>query len=309
MKRNLKKLDELIALLGSIEYKRDVPAKNYTSFRIGGCVSLLAEPKNENELNILIEAAKAMDYPYFVFGNGSNLLVQDEPIDAIFIRLGENYSEYSLNGKALYADAGALLCTVARASVNAGFKGLEWAAGIPGSIGGGIAMNAGAYGGELKDVLKTVRLFKSGEIFEHELDPDEMGYRYSAFSFPNAVILGGSFELLPDDGSASILMEEYSRRRRSKQPIDLPSAGSTFKRPEGHFAAKLIEDAGLKGFRIGNAMISEKHAGFVVNMGGASFADVAMLMDEVQERVFAVFGVQLEPEVKLVTEQSLKSLR
>ena len=166
-------------------------------------------------------------------------------------------------------------------------------------------MNAGAYGGEIKQVLRSVRLYKDGGIFEHEIMPQDLDYRYSAFSFPNAVVLSGRFELSVDDGGAKARMEEYSRQRKAKQPLELPSAGSAFKRPQGHFAAQLIEDAGLKGFRIGGAMVSEKHAGFIVNAGGASFADVKALMEAVEERVYAEFGVRLEPEVKLITKDTL----
>ena len=303
--KDSKRKEMLVLALGGIKYDRDVPARDFTSFRIGGEAALLAEPRNEAELCRLIQLARENDYPYFVFGNGSNLLVQDEPLEALFIRLGDRFSAFYIEGVTLTASAGALLCSVAKSSVNSGFMGLEWAAGIPGSVGGGIAMNAGAYGGEIKQVLRSVRLYKDGGIFEHEIMPQDLDYRYSAFSFPNAVVLSGRFELSVDDGGAKARTEEYSRQRKAKQPLELPSAGSTFKRPQGHFAAKLIEDAGLKGFRIGGAMVSEKHAGFIVNAGGASFADVKELMEAVEERVYAEFGVRLEPEVKLITKDTL----
>lgn len=303
--KDSKRKEMLVLALGGIKYDRDVPARDFTSFRIGGEAALLAEPRNEAELCRLIQLARENDYPYFVFGNGSNLLVQDEPLEALFIRLGDRFSDFYIEGVTLTASAGALLCSVAKSSVNSGFMGLEWAAGIPGSVGGGIAMNAGAYGGEIKQVLRSVRLYKDGGIFEHEIMPQDLDYRYSAFSFPNAVVLSGRFELSVDDGSAKARMEEYSRQRKAKQPLELPSAGSAFKRPPGHFAARLIEDAGLKGFRIGGAMVSEKHAGFIVNAGGASFADVKELMEAVEERVYAEFGVRLEPEVKLITKDAL----
>lgn len=309
MKIESKELETIIGAIGSIDYKTNVLAKDYTGFRIGGNMAVMAEPKCEAELLYLINIAEQVNYPYYVFGNGSNLLVQDEPMNAMFIRLGEAYSGYTINGNILEANAGTLLGSIARASVNAGLKGLEWAAGIPGTVGGGIAMNAGAYGGEIKQVLREVRIFKNGKVFDYAVSNEDMRYRSSAFSFPNAVVLGGKFELETDDGSAIELMNEYSRRRRSKQPLELPSAGSTFKRPEGYFAAKLIEDAGLKGLRVGNAMVSEKHSGFIVNVGGASFKDVSMLMGTVQRRVFDEFGVKLEPEVKIVTESNLSNSR
>lgn len=305
METRSKTVERLISEGNGIVYRTNVSAKEYTSFRIGGSISVLAEPKNDAELQYLINAAEQVGCPYYVFGSGSNLLVQDDPMDALFIKLGEAYSGYTIDGNVIEAAAGTPLGTMARASVKAGLRGLEWAAGIPGSVGGGIAMNAGAYGGEMKQVLKSVRLLKNGVIFEHPVADEDMGYRRSAFSFPNAIALGGRFELEFDDGSAMELMKEYSRMRRSKQPLELPSAGSTFKRPEGHFAAKLIEDAGLKGFRVGNAMVSEKHAGFIVNMGGAGFGDVITLIETVQQRVFDEFNVKLEPEVKIITEKSL----
>lgn len=305
MKTRSKAIERIINEGNGIAYRTNVSAKEYSSFRIGGSIAILAEPKNEAELQCLINAAKQVDCPYYVFGNGSNLLIQDDPMDALFIRLGETYSGYTIDGNVIEAAAGTLLGTVARASVKAGLRGLEWAAGIPGSVGGGIAMNAGAYGGEMKQVLKSVRLLKNGVILEHSVAEEDMGYRRSAFGFPNAIVLSGRFELEIDDGSAMKLMKEYSQRRRDKQPLELPSAGSTFKRPEGHFAAKLIEDAGLKGLRIGNAMVSEKHAGFIVNVGDASFSDVITLIEKVRKRVFDEFNVKLEPEVKIITDKYL----
>lgn len=305
MKTRSKAIERIISEGNGIAYRTNVSAKEYTSFRIGGSISILAEPKNEAELQCLINAAEQVDCPYYVFGNGSNLLIQDDPMDALFIRLGEIYSGYTIDGNVIEAAAGTLLGAMARASVKAGLRGLEWAAGIPGSIGGGIAMNAGAYGGEMKQVLKSVRLLKNGAIFEHSVADEDMGYRRSSFSFPDAIVLSGRFELEFDDGSAMELMKEYSQMRRNKQPLELPSAGSTFKRPEGHFAAKLIEDAGLKGFRVGNAMVSEKHAGFIVNVGGAGFNDVITLIGMVQKRVLDEFNIKLEPEVRIITENNL----
>lgn len=305
MKTRSKAIERIISEGTGIAYRTNASAKEYTSFRIGGSISVLAEPRNDDELQFLINAAEQVDCPYYVFGNGSNLLVQDDPMDALFIRLGETYSGYTIDGNVIQAAAGTLLGTVAKASVKAGLRGLEWAAGIPGSVGGGIAMNAGAYGGEIKQVLKSVRLLKNGVVLEHSVADEDMGYRRSSFSFPDAIVLSGRFELEFDDGSAMELMKEYGRMRRNKQPLELPSAGSTFKRPEGHFAAKLIEDAGLKGFRVGNAMVSEKHAGFIVNVGDARFSDVLTLIEAVRNRVFDEFNVELEPEVRIITEKYL----
>lgn len=295
----------LIAELGNLKYQMNVPAKEHTSFRIGGPMALFSEPNDANELIALLNAAKRADYPVFVFGNGSNLLISDEGVDALFIKIGVQMSKFSIDGTCITADAGALLCRVARESVNAGLMGLEWAAGIPGSIGGGAAMNAGAYGGELKQVLKSVFVVKDGELVELRVQESDLGYRKSAFSFPDYIVTGVRMELMPDDGGAKLRMEDYNERRRSKQPLEYPSAGSTFKRPEGHFAGKLIEDAGLKGMKIGNAMVSEKHAGFIVNTGGATFDDVMNLIRFVQDRVHREFGVMLEPEVKILDGGSI----
>ena len=289
-----------------IAYELGASAKDNTTFRIGGRMGILAKPKNIPELIRLIHAAEEFDYPYFVLGNGSNLLISDSGVDAMFIRLSGEFCDYRINGSTLFAGGGAFLSSASRASINAGLMGLEWAVGIPGTIGGAVAMNAGAYGGETVQVLKRVTLFADGKVITKEVEPGDMGYRHSDFAFPAAVILQSEFELAADDGGAKARMEEYNLRRREKQPLEFASAGSTFKRPEGHFAGKLIEDAGLKGFRIGGAEVSAKHAGFIVNTGNATFSDVTELIKEVQKRVYELFSVHLEPEIKIITEESLK---
>lgn len=303
------KINYIVSSAADVYFEHDKPAANFTSFRIGGNIALIAEPASGDELRSLIKLAHDVEYPYFVIGNASNLLIQDKPLDAMFIKLGERMSNISFNDNLLYADAGALLCTTAKASVESGFLGMEWASGIPGSVGGAIAMNAGAYGGEIKQILKTVALLKGDSIIEHQVMPDELDYRYSAFSFPDSIVIGGTFELIPDDGTAKEKMNEYNKKRIAKQPLNLPSAGSAFKRPTGYFAAQLIDEAGLKGFSVGGAAVSEKHAGFIVNRDGACFNDVVEVLNHVKETIFDKFGVTLEPEIKIVTEDCLSVKR
>ncbi len=303
------KINYITSSAANVYFRYDKPAASFTSFKIGGNVALVAEPQNGEELQLLIKLAHDADYPYFVIGNASNLLVQDKPIDAMFIRLGERMSNVSFDGNIMYADAGALLCMTAKTSIANGLMGMEWAAGIPGSVGGAIAMNAGAYGGEIKQILKTVTLLKNDTITEHQVLSDELDYRYSAFAFPDSIVIGGKFELMPDDGTAKDKMNEYNKKRIEKQPLNLPSAGSAFKRPIGHFAAQLIDEAGLKGFTVGGAAVSEKHAGFIVNRGGACFDDVIEIINHVKETVYDKFGVMLEPEIKIVTDDCLSANR
>ncbi len=290
-------LENKLLALGA---KRGVEARSFTTFRIGGEVAFFAEPRDSDELKSLLSAAKCCDYPVYVIGNGSNLLVSDEGVDALFIRLGSAMSSYSLDGTHLTCDAGALLCTVAKASVAAGLMGMEWASGIPGTVGGAVAMNAGAYGGEIKQILRSVTCVSSGEIITVPVREGDLAYRHSAFAWPDAVVVLAEFELREDDGNAKMRMDEYNAQRREKQPLEFPSAGSVFKRPVGHFAGALIEQAGLKGKRIGGAMVSPKHAGFIVNCGGASFNDVTELIAFVQDTVYKNSGVMLEPEVKII---------
>lgn len=263
--------------------------------------NFFAEPKDADELCAMLSAARSCDYPVYIIGNGSNLLVSDSGVEALFIRIGARMAGIGFDGTRLKCGAGALLCTAAKAAVAEGLSGLEWAAGIPGTVGGAVAMNAGAYGGEIKQVLKSVTVVECGRIAKKIVHAGDLGYRSSVYAFPNAVVAGAEFELAVDaDREARRRMEEFNMRRKEKQPLEYPSAGSTFKRPEGHFAGALIEQAGLKGTRIGGAEVSPKHAGFIVNCGGATCADVLNLIDLVRERVYKEFGVLLEPEIKII---------
>lgn len=279
---------------------QNAPMKDYTSFRIGGPADLLFMPRNRDELIMGLDTAKEMEIPYVVMGNGSNMLVSDKGIDGLVIRIGSDYSSIQYDGCVQKVLSGTLLCLAANDSLEKGFMGLEWGTGIPGTIGGAVAMNAGAYGGEIKQVLTKVECYIDGEI-KHIIPKDEdMAYRYSRFAAPGIIVLSAEFGLSPDDGDAKERAKEYCESRKIKQPLSYPSAGSTFKRPAGHFAGALIEQAGLKGLRVGGAEVSTLHAGFVINVGGATCDDVCTLMKIIQNKVYDRFGIKLEPEVKII---------
>lgn len=272
----------------------------YTSFRTGGPARLLLEASGREEIVFALNEAKQLGATCHVIGNGSNLLVSDRGLDALVIRVGERMGGLTREGSRFEAWAGMPLAVLAKSVLEAGLSGLEWAAGIPGTVGGAVAMNAGAYGGEIAQVLREVTAIEGGAVKRFPVRPDDMGYRKSAFRAPGCVVLSACFELSEDDGSAAERMREYNKARREKQPLQYPSAGSTFKRPEGHFAGQLIQEAGLKGVRVGGAQVSELHAGFVINSGGATSTDVYCLIRLVQQRVFEHSGVMLEPEVMLL---------
>lgn len=297
MKHNL----ELCAQkLGGCKLIQNAPMKDYTSFRIGGPAGLLLMPRNRDELIMGLDTAKEMNIPYVVMGNGSNMLVSDKGIEGLVIRIGPDFSGIQYDGCIQKVLAGTLLCLAANDSLDKGLMGLEWGTGIPGTVGGAVAMNAGAYGGEIKHILTKVECIADGEIKCIIPDDKDMAYRYSRFSAPNTIVLSAEFSLSPDDGSARERAREYCESRRIKQPLNYPSAGSTFKRPTGHYAGALIEQAGLKGLKVGGAEVSTLHAGFVINTGGATCDDVCTLMKKVQNEVYDRFGVKLEPEVKII---------
>lgn len=279
------------------------PMSRRTTFRIGGPAELFAVPRTPEEARTLLAACKQDGLPWFVLGRGSNLLVGDGGIPGLTIAM-EGLSDITVEGNVVRAQAGASLSAVCLAARDAGLAGLEFAYGIPGQVGGGVYMNAGAYGGELKDVLaETVRcLDEEGRPHDLPADRLELGYRRSFFTGKKWVILSAAFRLEPDpDGPAAVAarMEEILSRRREKQPLEWPSAGSAFKRPEGAYAAALIDQCGLKGFQIGGARVSEKHAGFVINAGDALCADVLALIEEVRRIVKEKTGYVLEPEVEV----------
>ncbi len=276
------------------------PMKAHCSFRIGGPADVFVEPESEATLCALRRWLDARAVPMTVIGNGTNLLVHDEGIRGAVVRLGERFSAISGENRRLYACAGVTLARLAAAAKERGLSGLEFAHGIPGSLGGAVVMNAGAYGGEMRGVVTSVcYMNRSGEIDE-TWEPG-FGYRQSRFESRGEIVIGAHLRLTPDDPAAihARMMELWAKRSAS-QPLDKPSAGSAFKRPATGYAAALIDEAGLKGFTIGGAQVSEKHAGFVINTGGATFADVAALMEHIRKTVFEVSGVMLEPEVRIL---------
>lgn len=295
--------NEWIRKLGEqVEILVAEPMKNHTTFRIGGPADALALPKTPEEVAEVVRFCHEHAQPYYVLGNGSNLLVSDEGYRGLVLQLYRNFNDIQVNGETITVQSGAMLAAVARTAYQTGLTGLEFASGIPGTIGGAVVMNAGAYGGEMKNVLKEVTvLTKEGEVLVIPAKALELGYRTSVIPKNGWIVLGAVLQLEKGDQEQILArMEELKEQRITKQPLDLPSAGSTFKRPEGYFAGKLIMDAGLRGFTVGGAQVSEKHCGFVVNRGNATAADVWELICEVKRRVKEMTGVELEPEVKLL---------
>lgn len=279
----------------------DEPMSRHTTFRTGGPAAIMIQPTSPQEAVAAIRAAKQCGEEPFVMGNGSNLLVRDGGIDGVVVLLGEAMGAVCREGCLLRAQAGAMLSRLCREALNAGLSGLVFASGIPGTVGGAVAMNAGAYGGQMADVLRRALVFLDGEARWMSREALELGYRTSLPLRRGGVVLEAEFELTPGDAQAlSEETAELARRRREKQPLSLPSAGSTFKRPEGHYAGVLIEQAGLKGASVGGAQVSELHAGFIVNTGNATSTDILRLIERVQRTVLDGSGVLLEPEVRIV---------
>lgn len=293
---------KFIEILGNNRVLFDEPMSQHTTFRIGGPADVFVMPENYEQIREVLRLCKEEKLPFFVLGNGSNLLVSDSGYRGVIIQMDRNMEEIRLDGEEIHACAGALLSSVAVAARNASLTGFEFAGGIPGTIGGAAVMNAGAYGGELKDVLKEVTVMtREGEILTIPADKLEMGYRTSIIKTAGYLVLEAVISLKKgDEEKIRAVMKELSERRTEKQPLDYPSAGSTFKRPEGYFAGKLIMDSGLRGYRVGGAQVSEKHCGFVINAGGATAEDVRSLMDHVIRVVREKYGVTLEPEVKFL---------
>lgn len=282
--------------------KYEEPMKYHTSFKVGGKADIYLEPENIDELTKFICYLKENKIPYFLFGNGTNLLVSDEGIRGAVIRLGDKMSSIKIEGERIIAECGALLSVVSKLAAENSLSGLEFGSGIPGSVGGAVTMNAGAYDMEIKDVIEKVEVLDSNlqlkVLYNKQMG---FGYRKSIIS-NNKYIVTRSFFKLKKGNLFDIKrkMEELTEKRQTKQPINYPSAGSVFKRPEGYFAGKLIEDAGLKGFTIGDAQISEKHCGFIINKGNATAKDIYNIIAHVQRIVYERFGVKLETEVKIL---------
>ena len=290
--------------LGSDNVKLQEPMRKHTTFRIGGPADFYLCPHSTKEVQQTVQICKEENLPYFILGNGSNLLVSDKGYRGVIIQLWKNFSDISVKDCCITAKAGALLSKVAAEALEEGLTGMEFASGIPGTIGGAVFMNAGAYGGEMKDIIKEVKVLDDqGEIRVLSNEEMKLGYRTSIVKEKGYTVLSAVLQL--KKGDVSVIretMEDLKNRRTSKQPLDMPSAGSTFKRPEGYFAGKLIMDSGLRGFSMGGAQVSEKHCGFVVNKGGATAEDVTALIREVQRRVKEKFGVELETEVRFLGE-------
>ena len=293
----------LAAALPGLELRDNEPMYKHTTFRVGGPVALMALPRSVEELSTAVSLAKEAGIEPFFLGRGSNLLVADRGAEAFLIKLAGGLDRLELLGEnSLYVGAGVTLAQAAVFALEHALTGLEFAHGIPGTLGGGVFMNAGAYDGELSQVISWADcLDETGRRFRLEGPDLELGYRTSVFSRKPWVVTGARLDLTPGDPAAiRARMEDLSHRRRSKQPLEFPSAGSTFKRPAGHFAGALIQEAGLKGVRIGGAQVSEKHAGFVVNTGGATSDDILSLIRLVRDTALEKTGVLLEPEVRML---------
>lgn len=302
MKQNIK--ERFGELLGKECVLVNEPMSAHTTFRIGGPADYFLLPSSYEQIGEIIKICKEETLPYFILGNGSNLLVSDAGYRGVIIQLFRNMGEIEVQGTILRAQAGALLSGIAAAAKNASLTGMEFASGIPGTLGGAVVMNAGAYGGEMKDILKEVTVMtQDGEILVLPQEKLEMGYRQSIVKKAGYLVLEAVISL--EKGNPEEIKEktkQLTEQRVSKQPLEFPSAGSTFKRPEGHFAGKLIMDSGLRGYRVGGAQVSEKHCGFVINTGGATAADVCRLMQEVSDIVKEKYDVVLEPEIKFLGE-------
>ena len=301
---NQKVIEKFWNLLGKDRVLVDEPMKRHTTFRIGGPADFFLLPSTVDEVRGILEICREEELPYFILGNGSNLLVSDKGYRGVIIQLYRNFSNISVEGNEICASSGALLSQIAAAARNASLTGFEFAGGIPGTLGGAVFMNAGAYGGELKDVLKeAVVMTEQGEILTLPVEKLDMGYRTSRIKKAGYLVLEARLVLEQGDmDKIRDITKDLTEKRVSKQPFEYPSAGSTFKRPEGYFAGKLIMDAGLRGYQVGDAQVSEKHCGFVINKGNATAADVLTLIENVREKVQEQFGVTLEPEVKFLGE-------
>lgn len=297
-------ITRLEQILTKDRIRQNEPMKNHTTFRVGGPADIFLTPSAE-ELPAVLSICREEQMPVTVIGNGSNLLVGDQGIRGVVICIGFGMRGIRVDGEKIFLEAGVTLAAAAQQAAKAGLTGLEFASGIPGTFGGAVVMNAGAYGGEMKDVIVSVRVIsEDGEILTLSKEELDLSYRHSVIPERGYLVIDGELLLTREKDPDQITerMEELKKKRIEKQPLEYPSAGSTFKRPEGYFAGKLIMDAGLRGFSVGGAAVSEKHCGFVINKGNATAADICALMDEVTRIVKEKYAVTLEPEVKKVGE-------
>lgn len=290
------------AFFPEIELRFDELLAKHTSFRIGGGAEVMAFPKSEDELSALLKKSALLDWKFAILGAGTNVLAPDEGVQGLVICLKDCLDGMRQTDEThIQVMAGVTMSRAAVFAANLGLAGMEFAHGIPGTVGGGVYMNAGAYGGEISDICESVQVMDySGEVKTLSRDQMDFSYRHSCLEGQNAVVVSAVFGLIP--GSSDEIrskMKDFQQRRMASQPLDLPSAGSAFKRPSGGYAAALIDQAGLKGYRIGGAAISEKHAGFAVNLGGATAADVKALLTQVSETVYNSTGILLEPEIRI----------
>ena len=304
MRKYMDLYKELCAAVGAEHVLRDEPMNRHTTFRIGGPADFFVQPSCTEEIKAVRELCRLGEVPCYIIGNGSDLLVGDKGYRGVIIQICKRMNEVRADGERIIVQAGALLSRTAAAAYEASLTGMEFASGIPGTVGGALRMNAGAYGGEMKQIVESAEVLTAeGEVLELSAGELGMGYRTSVISRNDYVALSAVLKLERGDQKAiRARMDELKEKRVEKQPLEYGSAGSTFKRPEGYFAGKLIQDAGLRGYRVGDAQVSEKHCGFVINRGKATAAEVALLMDDVADRVEEKFGVRLEPEVKKIGE-------
>lgn len=296
-------LTELQNVMGGSGIFMEEPMKKHTTFRVGGPADVLVQP-DETALAAILALCRQYHVSYSFIGNGSNLLVGDKGIRGVVIEMTDPMGNIEVDGTKITAQAGAMLSKIANTAASNGLGGMEFAAGIPGSVGGAVVMNAGAYGGEMKDIIEKVYVLdENGAQLELDRDALDLGYRHSCIPEKKYIVTKVVLELVPrNEAEIRSEMKELNEKRAEKQPLQYPSAGSTFKRPEGYFAGKLIMDAGLRGYQVGGAQVSEKHCGFVINKGDATAADICQLMQDVSDKVQAQFGVVLEPEVKMIGE-------
>jgi UDP-N-acetylmuramate dehydrogenase len=299
MKEIIKKIQSIIN--DNRVYENEL-LKEHTYFKIGGPAKILVQVKSIDEIKKVIQLCKDEGVKYYVIGNGTNILVPDEGLDAVIIKIAETFKDYRIHGNKVYVQAGMLLSTLSKKIAKASLTGFEFASGIPGTVGGAIYMNAGAYGGEMKDIVEYAKVLDCDGKVQKIMNKDlELGYRKSIVSEKNYIVLSVCFALKKGDiDKINNEIQLLDEKRISKQPLDLPSAGSTFKRPEGYYAGKLIDDAGLRGFRFRDAQVSDKHCGFVVNRGNATCKDVLQLIEMVKKVVFDQFNVTLEREVRIL---------
>ncbi len=301
---NLNIYNQLIQIIDKDRVLVDEPMRKHTTFRVGGNADYFVMPRTTQEVQQVVALCKNENLPYYILGNGSNLLVGDKGYRGVIIQIYKEMNTITVEGECIRAQAGALLSKVGSVALEAELTGFEFAAGIPGAVGGAVVMNAGAYGGEMKDILASATVLKEdGTILTLQNEELELGYRTSAITKKNYIVLEAEYQLQRGNKvEIRAKMDELKKQRVTKQPLEYASAGSTFKRPEGYFAGKLIQDAGLRGFQVGGAQVSEKHCGFVINKGDATAADIVELMRQVSEKVYQEFGVTLEPEVKRLGE-------